>query len=42
MINSSLTFSLLGNVVLDELQLKKEALDKLNLPVEIFYGMKDN
>ena len=29
---------MIGNVVLTELQLKKEALDKLNLPVEVFFG----
>ena len=28
-----------GNIVLTSLQLKKEALDKLNLPVEVFHGM---
>lgn len=28
----------LGNVVLTDLKLKKEALDKLNLPIEVFHG----
>lgn len=28
----------IGNVVLTDLQLKKEALDKLNLPIEVFFG----
>ena len=31
-------FTFLGNVVLKNLKLKKEAVDKLNLPIEIFEG----
>lgn len=35
---SSYSHFLLGNVVLKNLKLKKEAVDKLNLPIEIFEG----
>ena len=31
-------FTFLGNVVLKNLKLKKEAVDKLNLPIEVFEG----
>ena len=31
-------FSLVGNVVLKNLKLKKEAVDKLNLPIEVIEG----
>ena len=30
--------NLIGNVVLKNLKLKKDAVDKLNLPIEIFEG----
>ena len=34
------THFFVGNVVLTDLKLKKEALDKLNLPIEVFHGIQ--
>ena len=34
----TILMNLIGNVVLKNLKLKKDAVDKLNLPIEIFEG----